>query len=66
METLMQYLPILIPIVVIQYILAIVALIHLLKHPHYRFGNKIIWILVVLFVQFIGPILYFTVGRGEE
>lgn len=66
METLMQYLPILIPIVVIQYILAIVALIHLLKHPHYRFGNKIIWILVVLFVQFIGPILYFTVGRREE
>ena len=66
METLMQYLPILIPIVVIQYILAIVALIHLLKHPHYRFGNKIIWILVVLFVQFIGPILYFAVGRGEE
>jgi len=66
METLMQYLPILIPIVVIQYILAIVALVHLLKHPHYRFGNKVIWILVVLFVQFIGPILYFTVGRGEE
>ena len=66
MEAFMEYLPILLPIVVIQYILAIIALIHLLKHPHYRFGNKVIWILVVLFVQFIGPILYFTVGRGEE
>lgn len=66
MNAVTQYLPILLPIIIIQYTLAIVALIHVLRHPHYRFGNKVLWIILVLFVQLIGPILYFTVGRGEE
>lgn len=66
MNAVTQYLPILLPIIIIQYTLAIVALIHVLRHPHYRFGNKVLWIILVLFLQLIGPILYFTVGRGEE
>ena len=66
MSTVTQYLPILLPIIIIQYTLAIVALIHVLRHPHYRFGNKVLWIILVLLVQLIGPILYFTIGRGEE
>ena len=46
--------------------LAVTALVHVLRHPHYRFGNRAVWIAVVLLVQLIGPVLYFTVGRGEE
>lgn len=61
-----EYLPFLIPIVLIQVGLAITALVHVLRHDNYRFGNRIFWILVVLFIQMIGPILYFTVGRGED
>lgn len=66
MKELTQYLPILLPIIIIQYTLAIIALVHILKHPHYRFGNKVLWILIVFLIQIVGPILYFTVGRGEE
>ena len=44
---------------------AITALIHVLRHPRYP-GNKVMWVLVVLFIQFIGPALYFALGRGEE
>ena len=66
MNAVTQYLPILLPIIIIQYTLAIVALVHVLRHPHYRFGNKVLWIILVLLVQLIGPILYFTIGRGEE
>lgn len=66
MQNLKEYLPFLIPVIIIQVTLAIVALIHVLKHPNYRFGNKVIWIFVVLFIQIIGPIVYFTFGRGEE
>lgn len=66
MEILLEYLPLFIPYVIIQYALAIGALIHVLKHPHYRFGNKIMWVFVVLLIQLIGPILYFAVGKGEE
>jgi len=61
-----EYLPFLIPLVIAELALAIVALVHVLKHPKYRFGNKAIWIVVVLFVQFVGPVIYFTLGRGEE
>lgn len=66
MDVLVEYLPFLIPLIIIEWILAITALIHVLRHPHYKFGNKPFWIIVVLFVQIIGPIVYFIFGRGEE
>lgn len=66
MESLMEYLPILIPVIIIDLVLIITALIHVIKHPNYRFGNKAIWIIIVLFISIIGPILYFAVGRGDE
>lgn len=66
MENLMEYLPILIPVIIIDLVFIITALIHVIKHPNYRFGNKAIWIIIVLFISIIGPILYFAVGRGDE
>ncbi|MDD4297272.1 MAG: PLD nuclease N-terminal domain-containing protein [Eubacteriales bacterium] len=66
MEKLIEYLPFLIPVAIIQLVLAITALIHVLRHPHYKFGNKPLWIVIVLFVNLIGPIVYFVFGRGEE
>lgn len=66
MDTIIEYLPILIPYILIELILLIVALMHVLKHPHYRFGNKAMWVLIVLLIQIIGPIIYFVFGKGEE
>ena len=66
MNELIEYLPFVIPIVLVELILMIVALIYLLKHKKFRFGNQILWIIMVVFLQIIGPILYFTIGRGEE
>ena len=66
MQQIIDYLPFLIPIIIIELALALIALVHVLRHPNYRFGNKIIWIIIVLFVQIIGPIIYFVFGRGEE
>lgn len=65
-DLLREYAALLIPIIVLQLILAIVALIHVLKHPRYRFGNRPMWILIVLFIQIIGPVLYFAVGRDDN
>lgn len=61
-----QYLPVIIPLAIAEITLALIALVHVLKHPDYKFGNKIIWILVVLIIQFIGPVVYFAFGRGDE
>ncbi|EST12563.1 PLDc N-terminal domain-containing protein [Sporolactobacillus laevolacticus] len=61
-----DYLPFLIPIIALELILALSALIHILRHRSFRFGNMFIWIIIVLFFQIIGPIIYFTIGRGED
>ncbi|MHC1772913.1 MAG: PLD nuclease N-terminal domain-containing protein [Flexilinea sp.] len=66
MEVLREYLPFLVPLIIAQLALGITALVHVLKHPHYRFGNKIMWVLIVLLVNIIGPVVYFVFGRGED
>lgn len=66
MEMLMEYLPFLIPVIIAEMALAIVALVHVIKHPHYRFGNQVLWILIVLLFQIIGPLVYFIFGRGDN
>lgn len=65
-NNLIEYLPFLIPIVIVELVLMVTALVHVLTHKHYRFGNRIFWIIVVIILEIIGPILYFTIGRGEE
>ncbi len=66
MSVFQEYLPFLIPLIIAELALMITALIHVLKHPNYRFGNQIMWIVIVIFIQIFGPLFYFLVGRGEE
>jgi hypothetical protein len=55
----------LIPLIVIELVLLIVALMDLIKREHVRGGNKVVWALVIIFVQTIGPIIYLLFGRTE-
>lgn len=66
MDQLIEYLPFIIPVILVELVLMVASLVHLLKHKRVRFGNQILWILIIAFIQIIGPILYFTVGRGED
>lgn len=59
-------LPLFIPLILLEVGLMIAALVHVLRHPHYRFGNRLMWILVVVLLQIIGPIIYFVFGREDE
>jgi hypothetical protein len=61
-----QYLPFLIPVAVIQLGLMVAALVHILRHDTYKAGNRVLWIIIVVIVNIIGPILYFTIGKGDE
>ncbi|NSW53414.1 MAG: PLDc N-terminal domain-containing protein [Anaerolineae bacterium] len=65
MEIVMKYLPLLIPIVVLELALTIVALVHMLKHKKFKFGNLTLWV-ILAFVQIVGPILYFTIGKADD
>ena len=62
---LQQYLPLLIPIVIIEIVLMVIALIDLVKQPRTR-GPKWAWVLIIVFINLIGPILYFILGRKDE
>jgi Phospholipase_D-nuclease N-terminal len=61
-----QIVALLVPIVLIQLGLMLFALIDLEREERrVRGGNKIVWGLVIVFLNVIGPILYLTVGREE-
>lgn len=54
------------PIVVIQLGLMIAALFDLERNERrVRGGSKLVWALVIVFVNVVGPILYFVAGREE-
>jgi len=65
MEKIQPYIPLIIPLVLIQLTLMIVALVDIARRPKTR-GPKWVWVLVVIFINFIGPIVYFVLGREEE
>jgi Phospholipase_D-nuclease N-terminal len=54
------------PIIIIEVVLLVVALVDLAKREYVRGGNKIVWVLVIVLVNIIGPIIYLTVGRQER
>ena len=60
-----QYLPFLVPVILIQLILMVSALVDLVRREHTR-GPKWAWAIVVVIVNIIGPIVYFVIGRKEE
>ena len=62
---LQQILPLLIPVLLIQVILLVVALLDLRKQQSVR-GPKWAWVLIIVFVNLIGPIAYFFVARKDE
>lgn len=65
MPNLNEMLPFLIPIIVIELGLWIAALVHILTHKTYKSGNRTLWILLS-FIQIIGPVLYFILGKSDE
>ncbi len=65
MEKIQEYLPLLIPLIVLQLILIIAALLDIRRRENLR-GPKWLWILIIIFGEMIGPIAYFAAARKEE
>jgi len=65
-ENLVQMLPYLVPLIILEAALLLVALIDLSRRKHVAGGNKLIWVAVILLIQYIGPVIYFIAGRKEE
>lgn len=65
-EQLQEYLPVLLPLILLQVGLAIYTIVDIWRHPHYKRGTKLLWTVLAALLSFIGPILYFALGKGEE
>ncbi len=64
-ERIFQLLPFIIPLVLLQLILMIVALVDLGKREKVRGIPKWGWAIIIILGELLGPILYFVLGREE-
>ena len=59
MDKLMDFLPFIIPLAIAEFAL--------LTHKNYKRGNRTLWLVVALVgMQFIGPVLYFLLGKESD
>ena len=64
MENWNQWLPLLIPVVLLELGLIIFSLVDLVGRERTK-SPKWVWALVIILVNFIGPIVYLVIGREE-
>jgi uncharacterized membrane protein YhaH (DUF805 family) len=57
-------LPYLVPVILIELVLIVIALVDLARREHTR-GPKWVWVLVIVFINLFGPIAYLLFGREE-
>lgn len=65
MEIFQSLLFVMIPLILLQWGLQIYALVDLYRRKKVRFDNKLIWVLIILLLNILGPILYLIL-RGED
>lgn len=66
MDKLTEFLPFLIPLVIVEFALLGFTLYHILTHKSYKRGTRTLWLVIVIVgMNFVGPILYFLLGRED-
>ena len=66
MNTITEILPFLIPLMIVEFILLGYTLWHIFTHKNYKRGSRILWLIVTIIgMNFIGPILYFILGKED-
>ena len=67
LEKIKDFLPLLIPLVIIELGLLAYTLWHINTHENYKRGSRALWnVVAIVGMQFIGPILYFVIGKEDE
>ena len=67
MNPLMEFLPFLIPLVIVQFALLGYTLYHILTHDRYKRGSRTLWLVVtIVLMNYVGPILYFVLGKEDQ
>lgn len=67
MPDIRQVLPFVIPLLIAEFALLIYTIRHILTHETYKRGSRVLWLVVAIAgMEFIGPILYFLLGKEDE
>ena len=67
MDEIMEYLPFLIPLLILELALLGYSLYHIFTHDKYKTGSRTAWAVICIVLSgFIGPILYLALGREEK
>lgn len=65
-ELLYEILPFLIPLAIAEFALLAYTIYHILSHRTYKRGSRALWLAVAIIgMEFIGPVLYFLLGRED-
>jgi hypothetical protein len=65
LQTLLNMLPVLIPLFLVQVGLMVSALVHLFRHRRVKMGSVALWAVLIIVINIIGPVLYFVLGRED-
>ena len=66
MDKIMEFLPFLIPLVIAEFALLGYPLHHILTPKNYKRGNRTLWLIItIVLMNFVGPIMYFLLGKED-
>lgn len=66
MNNIQEFLPLLLPLAIAEFALLGYTIYHILTHKNYKIGNRTLWLVVAIVgMEFIGPILYFLIGKED-
>ncbi|MGN1188567.1 MAG: PLDc N-terminal domain-containing protein [Lachnospiraceae bacterium] len=67
MNELKELLPFIIPLVIAELALLAYTIRHILTHTSYKRGSRALWLVIVIVgMEFVGPIAYFLLGKEED
>lgn len=68
MDKMMEFLPLLIPLIIVELAVLGYTLYHIFTHSTYKRGNRALWVVIsIVFMNtFIGPITYFLLGKEDS
>lgn len=66
MKQVTDFLPFLLPLAIVEFSLLAYVIHHIFTHKNYKHGNRMMWMIIVIVgMNFIGPILYLLIGKEE-
>jgi hypothetical protein len=66
LKTITGMLPFLIPLMVVELALMVIALVDLFKRENMKSNTRLVWVFVIILISIFGPIAYLLFGRKDK